>query len=466
MAVDKTNGMIYYCGNKKLIEYNISNGDVRDIMDLKLNYTGMDYRADQGLIYFTYKRNTYTVDPFNGKYMSKYATNGHSERTSNDICFAPDETLYLVGKKLYSVKITGEKNSYTTISSLSPTMESAVYGSDGFIYAASKKKVYKINPADGTKEYLFELPYDSRDFGITLKDTQQSNPDTDGDGVPNATDKYPDDASRAFITWYPGENSYGTLAFEDLWPGRGDYDFNDIVIDYKFKQITNADNLLVAIGGHFKLRAIGGSASNGFGLQLDLDPDIVTEVVSDYSLPSTDLSIGNNGLENNQKLATVIIFENGFKLLPHPGTGTGVNTNVNNSYVEPKDIYIEIKLSNAISVDNINKPPYNPFIFRTDERGREIHLPGSEPTDLANTEYFGTKNDATDLKARYYYKTKHGLPWAMNIPVSFTYPLEKTSIIEGYLVFEQWASSGGFSYMDWYTDQTGYRKNSRLFIRD
>ncbi len=468
IAVDKANNVIYYCGNnKQLIEYNISTGAVRDIMKLSLNYSGMDYRSDEGLIYCTYKRYTYTVDPFSGKYISKYKTDGHSERTQNDICFAPDETLYMAGLKLYSVKITGEKNKYSTIlNPLSPTMEAAVYGSDGYIYAASKKEVYKINPANGDKEYLFDLPTDSDDFGIMVQDAQQANPDADGDGVPDATDEYPDDASRAFITWYPGENSFGTLAYEDLWPSRGDYDFNDMVIDYKFKQIKNADNLIVAIGVNFTLRAIGGSVNNGFGFQLDLDPELVSEVVSDYSFSSSDLSIASNGLENAQELATVIVFANGFKVLPHPGSGVGVNTNVNNSFVEPANINIEIKLNQAISADDIDQPPYNPFIFRTDERGREIHLPGYAPTDLADDSYFGTGNDATDIQAEYYYKTKFGLPWGMNLPVSFTYPLEKISITDGYLMFDQWAASGGFSYMDWYLDLTGYRSSTSLFIKD
>ena len=54
----------------------------------------------------------------------------------------------------------------------------------------------------------------------------------------------------------------------------------------------------------------------------------------------------------------------------------------------------------------------------------------------------------------------------MNLPVSFTYPLEKISITDGYLMFDQWAASGGFSYMDWYLDLTGYRSSTSLFIKD
>ncbi len=58
--------------------------------------------------------------------------------------------------------------------------------------------------------------------------------DADGDGVPNDEDDYPNDGDRAFDNYYPA-NGPGTLAYEDLWPGKGDYDFNDLVLDYRFK---------------------------------------------------------------------------------------------------------------------------------------------------------------------------------------------------------------------------------------
>jgi LruC domain-containing protein len=37
--------------------------------------------------------------------------------------------------------------------------------------------------------------------------------------------------------------SYGTLAFEDLWPSTGDYDFNDQVVDYDLKSSKTIKNL-------------------------------------------------------------------------------------------------------------------------------------------------------------------------------------------------------------------------------
>ena len=91
--------------------------------------------------------------------------------------------------------------------------------------------------------------------------------DSDGDGVPDGTDDYPDDGDRAFDNYFFNEGSYGTLAFEDMWPSMGDYDFNDAVINYNFNQITNGDNDLVEINAEFKLMAHGAYFHNGFGFQ-------------------------------------------------------------------------------------------------------------------------------------------------------------------------------------------------------
>ncbi|MBU1370939.1 MAG: LruC domain-containing protein, partial [Bacteroidetes bacterium] len=45
----------------------------------------------------------------------------------------------------------------------------------------------------------------------------------------------------------PTEQFEGTLAYEDLWPGKGDYDFNDLVIDYDFDITKNDEEIVQSI---------------------------------------------------------------------------------------------------------------------------------------------------------------------------------------------------------------------------
>src|SRR5690606_4206548 len=53
----------------------------------------------------------------------------------------------------------------------------------------------------------------------------QSNNDADGDGIIDAYDDEPNNAEVACLLDYQG-----TLVFEDLWPNKGDFDFNDLVV--------------------------------------------------------------------------------------------------------------------------------------------------------------------------------------------------------------------------------------------
>ena len=97
------------------------------------------------------------------------------------------------------------------------------------------------------------------------------------------------------------------------------------------------------------------------------------------------------------------------------------------------------------------------------ERGKEVHLPGSAPTNLADKSLFGTFDDNTNIAAGKYYVSEKYLPWAINIPVEFIYPAEKQDINKAYVKLNVWANSLGFNYMDWYLDKPGYRDNTKLF---
>ncbi|MAD96144.1 MAG: hypothetical protein CMB99_02345 [Flavobacteriaceae bacterium] len=287
--------------------------------------------------------------------------------------------------------------------------------------------------------------------------------DTDNDGVEDEYDDYPNDAEKTVDSYYPSETTYATLAFEDNWPGRGDYDFNDLVVDYQFKQELNADNQMLALEVDFKFKAIGASNKNGFGFQMDVSPDLI-ESVTGSKLTEGYISLSGNGTESGHNKATIIVTDNAFNVLNHPG-GIGINTSPGNTYVTPKSVTIRIEFTQPVSPDDAGYAPYNPFIIINGERGREVHLPGYVPTDLADATLFGTQNDDTNLGAGKYYLTENNLPWGINLPTSFDYPIEGTEILEAYNHFGQWAQSRGYSFMDWYDNRSGYRNTSKIYSK-
>ncbi len=288
--------------------------------------------------------------------------------------------------------------------------------------------------------------------------------DSDGDGITDVFDEFPNDDSKAFRNHYPGENQYGTLVFEDLWPYKGDYDFNDLVIDYNFNQQTNSQNQVTALQSKIVVKAIGASYHNGFGIQLNILPEDINQVTG-QRLTKSYINTNSNGTESQQSNATVIYFDDAFNNLSYPGTGIGVNTSRNAPYVEPDTQIVNINFTNPLNFSKLGTPPYNPFMIIDGDRSVEVHLPNMSPTDLANKDLLGTGDDDSNSTTGEYYVSDYYLPWAINIPVSFDYPYEKEDITEAHLQFTPWAISRGYNYMDWYINQFGYRNNEKIYTK-
>ncbi|HPF09681.1 MAG TPA: DUF4842 domain-containing protein, partial [Candidatus Cloacimonadota bacterium] len=93
---------------------------------------------------------------------------------------------------------------------------------------------------------------------------------------------------------------------------------------------------------------------------------------------------------------------------------------------------------------------WNPYLMVNRVQGHEIHLPGYPPTMHADTSLFGMDDDSTDPAQNRYYKTTSNLPWALDLPINWRYPIERKQISHAYLGFAPWAESGGAQYPNWY----------------
>ncbi len=257
---------------------------------------------------------------------------------------------------------------------------------------------------------------------------------------------------------------FGTLAFEDLWPAKGDYDFNDLVIDYQFEIITNMANNVDQVIGTFIIKAFGASFENGFGFQLVSTIDPTDIQVSGYSLTENFINIEPNGVESGQNAPTIIVFDNAFNQMAHPGLGIGVNTEQWAPYVTPDTLVITIDFTPGLySFADLAISDFNPFLIVNKNRGVEVHLPDYPPTALADQSLFGLWDDASDAATGKYYKTANNLPWAIHIYEKFDYPIEKQDITWVHLKFAEWAISGGVMYPNWYQNIQGFRNNGLIY---
>ncbi len=285
--------------------------------------------------------------------------------------------------------------------------------------------------------------------------------DSDGDGVPDNQDDYPNDSTRAFNVYYPNQTDWGTLAFEDLWPGKGDYDFNDLIYDYQFQSVLNAHNKLVEFFVNYSVRAVGASLENGFGFQLGGAPSNVASVTG-TKITENYIHLNNNGTEQGQSETVIIVFDNAFNTIGQSGKGF-VNTLPGISYISPDTNRLHVLYVHPVDVNVTGTAPYNPFMIVGKNRGKEIHLAGKKPTALADPAFFGTWADDSNPATGKYYQTVNNLPWALDLPVSFDYPFEKIEINQAYNHFVEWAESGGTDYPDWYKDKSGYRNNADIY---
>jgi len=260
----------------------------------------------------------------------------------------------------------------------------------------------------------------------------------------------------------------GTLAYEDLWPWQGDYDFNDLVISYTFEITKNINEQVQHIKASFKILGFGASFNNGFGFSLPGIPnESIVSVTGTVLKSGTVVNLLSNGLEAGQSSATVIVIDDVFDIMPHPGLGIGVNTELFAPYVQPQTIVIDMDFgTSAITFNQLNIGSFNPFIFVDQQRGTEIHLPGYSPTSLADPSLIGTGEDTGNQGINRYYKTVNNLPWAINIPIEFEYPIEKQDITSVFTHFAEWAESNGDLFPDWYMDLAGYRNNELIYTHN
>ncbi|MFD1293950.1 LruC domain-containing protein [Lutibacter holmesii] len=241
--------------------------------------------------------------------------------------------------------------------------------------------------------------------------------------------------------FYPTKFAVSTIAFEDLWPYSGDYDFNDLIISYNIETFLNAQNKVTQVDFNYKVESIGAGYTNGFGVELEgVSPSLISSVTG-MNLTEGIITNNSNGTEQNQPNAVIIFFDNAQE-----------NENLFNT--------ISVIFSEPITTETLGTAPFNPFLIVNKDRLTEIHLPNKPTT------YFPTTTTIDDLPtvkdADGNFKTPEGLPWAINVTGDFSAPKESTVITDAYNYFADWATTGGSTYSDWYQDKSGYRNNKNL----
>ncbi|UII78670.1 LruC domain-containing protein [Flagellimonas sp. CMM7] len=458
-AIDQQNKMLYSIGKSNpypLMRYDIENDTWTTIGNVGKGGPRLEFNDQDGLLYFSTGDKLFTIDPQNANILSNWDIIGLDKTQGGDIGFAEDGTIFVCSfSGLYrldsnsngdydAIRISGEDLPFK------PT--SMTFDSNDELWLADNtgnSNLIVMDTETGGWEYRYGpsstsgITYDRAINDLTtfrIFDEVTVDPDTDGDGITDSNDEYPDDPDKAFEQFTPSKYGWGTLAFEDLWPFLGDYDFNDTAVNYRFLAVLNADNMAVQLDVHFEVTSDGAGLINALGIELESIAPSLIESVTGTVLTQDFINVASNGVEQGQNRAVIILFDDNHGMLNVPTT-------------------VSIKFTTPITTNQLGLAPFNPFLIVNGDRSKEIHLPNRFRTTLGvNDASVEGVNRDTDGN----YQTETGLPWAINIVHNFKPPKENIPVNEAYNFFNEWAASGGTLFQDWYKDSAGYRNESAL----
>ena len=308
------------------------------------------------------------------------------------------------------------------------------------------------------------------------------------------------------VSWYPSENEFTTIAYEDNWPFEGDYDMNDLVAYLNFGTYSMDGNAKsVAVKG--EIAAVGAAYHNGFAIRV---PGVLNSDIASHSLvinnqpvaagallagaPSGDEAIFTitedvwNYLTQGEEANDAII-QRIFCGADPLNIGADVANLAEDKVCEfyrteencggDIDLSFELQIEFAAGFDKPIQAPFDPFLFATPNKyhgdlfygyagsldygapGRdyEIHLKNQAPTHLFQSAFmtssfyqnFTGTVDASDPASSLYYLTNGGLPWAIEITNRWEYPREYQDLLLAYPQFQNFVESNGASSTDWFT---------------
>jgi len=271
--------------------------------------------------------------------------------------------------------------------------------------------------------------------------------DNDGDGVASGVDVDDSDASVAFASYFPSAGTWGTYTFEDMWPVKGDYDVNDLVIGFKVSYFTNSTNMVTKLRLDYNMKGAGSVYNLGAAVQLDKVAAANVQSVTGRTLNgSSPFAIAGNGCENGVTLAIIPILNNQKDAISYSGY---LNT-ISGIHLDTPDQFVNVKFVTPFQQSDISMNSFNLFIV-ANTRSCEIHL----PTYAGTSKFDPLLANGYNLYPGDNFKNSDGMMWGIMIPEPFEYPAETSSIIKAFSHFAEWATSGGLTYTDWYKSIAG-----------
>ncbi|MEE8059061.1 MAG: LruC domain-containing protein [Pseudomonadales bacterium] len=423
-------------------------------------HEGAGYKNSFG--YFTYDKNNPPATPLevsetiifpNLSY--PHLTNGHRlslgvfpAGTSIGFFIAANGFWYDTGVKPFAIPY------YYSLKDLNPDPTDALRQHNVLLFDAEVEEViigFEDLPRSWGDNDFNDAVFTVKSTPVTAIDTANlttmpSVDDSDADGIVDSEDEFPDDYDRAYSAYYPSNIDYVTLAYEDNWPKTGDYDMNDLVIRERLQTTYNANGDISGFIIHGYIDARGAAYHNGFALRL-----LNLSAADVYSATLSIAGVTYDKVPESNQTNPVLVLWNDthvFTETNEAGSCQHFNTRKDCTQFSPVSFTLDVSFANSPA--SLNHSSIDYFIFRTNNRGREIHFADYPPTDLFDQTQFGRYDDTSDVNTGRYFRNAQNLPWALQINTAWRYPQEYIDIIWAYPDYGDWAESSGQDNQNWY----------------
>jgi LruC domain-containing protein len=237
--------------------------------------------------------------------------------------------------------------------------------------------------------------------------------------------------------YFPSASAFYVVGYEDLYPNKGDYDFNDLTVAYRLAYGVNADGDVVRLNGTAYLITRGSSYSHDWHLAIDLPPEAAGTVscvrFPDVKSPLTGETCPGVAESHGGNTLDIAVFTDTLDLFPDPAGSVFVNTQ--RLYSEPWNLRFfagpraefSLQLAAPVPLALIQSAPYDPYLF-VRNTGQVVRLMEVDPG----------------------YQDVNGFPFGMLLTSAWRPPLEFTDTAIAYPAFSDFVSSAGEASLQWY----------------
>ena len=238
--------------------------------------------------------------------------------------------------------------------------------------------------------------------------------------------------------YFPSATAFYLVGYEDLYPNKGDYDFNDLTVAYRIQHGLNADGDVVAIQGLAYLITRGSAYSHDWRLKIALPADaagvLSCDTYPDYRNPTARQACSSQEASRLSGDLDITVFSDTRAVFPDPAGSLFVNSQLLYSapwYLKffngPKSAF-RLDLDAPVPLASIQPAPFDPYLYVRDT-ARLVRLMEVDPA----------------------YQDSNGYPFGMLLTSDWKPPLEFTDTGIAYPLFQDFVLSEGSSSPDWYS---------------